>query len=438
MLFLTSGTYFIKNLLVQQKTYSQDSHKLDIRLVDKDALYVLEKLTASGHVAYLVGGGVRDLLLNKKPKDYDISTSAEPEEIRRLFRNCILIGKRFRLAHIRFGSKIIEVSTFRSGDNENDALIVRDNVWGSPEEDVLRRDFTINGLFYDSAKQTIIDYVDGFKDIEKKYLRTIGQPFIRFKQDPVRMIRLLKFRARFGFEIDHDTRLALIESKQEILKSSSTRILEELLRMLESGAAESFFRLMIEYGLLQLLLPALASFMETDEGEVIYSFLNKIDSWNNENEKRPLDRCILLASLVYPLFEKRIQLLHTGKEKPPHFGEIQNEAFHVFQEAFGSFFLVPKRLKIIAASILTLQFRLIPIEKRRSKTLRVPNDPSFPLAVEFLQLRALLDPSLQKPLDQWIELLWPVSGAPPADELAPKKKRRRRKPRKKPPSVESP
>ncbi len=416
---------------MQQKIYSQDSHKLDIRSVDKDALYVLEKLAASGHVAYLVGGGVRDLLLNKKPKDYDISTSAEPEEIRKLFRNCILIGRRFRLAHIRFASKIIEVSTFRSGDNENDALIVRDNVWGSPEEDVLRRDFTINGLFYDAAKQTIIDYVGGFEDLEKKYLRTIGQPFIRFKQDPVRMIRLLKFRARFGFDIDHDTRLALIESKQEILKSSSTRILEELLRMLESGAAEGFFRLMIEYGLLQLLLPALASFMETSEGEVIYSFLNKIDACNEKNQKHSLDRCILLASLVFPLFEKRIHLLHTGKDKPPHFGEIQDEAFHILQEAFGSFFLVPKKLKIIAASILTLQFKLIPLEKKRSRTLRVPHDPSFPLAVEFLQLRALLDPSLQKPLDQWIELMWPASDSPQAD-LPPAKKKRKRKPRKKP------
>ena len=152
---------------MQQKTYSKDLHKLDIRQVDKEALYVLEKLTASGYEAYLVGGGVRDLLLNKKPKDYDISTSAEPEQIKKLFRNCILIGRRFRLAHIRFGKKIIEASTFRSGDPDNDALIVRDNDWGSSEEDVLRRDFTINGLFYDPAKETVIDYVGGFEDLEK-------------------------------------------------------------------------------------------------------------------------------------------------------------------------------------------------------------------------------------------------------------------------------
>ena len=158
------------------KFYPFDTHKLPLEKIDPDALYVMEKLRLNGYIAYLVGGGVRDLLLGHKPKDFDISTSAEPEQIRHLFRNCILIGRRFRLAHIRFGKKIIEVSTFRSGDNETDALILRDNKWGSPEEDVLRRDFTINGLFYDSATQEVIDYVDGYADVQKQLLRTVGQP----------------------------------------------------------------------------------------------------------------------------------------------------------------------------------------------------------------------------------------------------------------------
>ena len=415
---------------MQYKTYFQDSHTIDIRLVDRDALYVLEKLTAAGHIAYLVGGGVRDLLLRQKPKDYDISTSAEPEEIRRIFRNCILIGRRFRLAHIRFGKKIIEVSTFRSGDNENDALIVRDNIWGSPEEDVLRRDFTINGLFYDAAKQTVIDYVGGFEDLEKKYLRTIGQPFIRFKQDPVRMIRCLKFRARFGFELDHDTRIALIESKQEIMKSSSARILEELLRMLESGAAESFFRLMIEYGLLQLMLPALASFMETLEGEEIYAFLEKIDSILLEDNKQPFDRAILITALVFPIFQKKIQTLYTDRNKIPHLGEIQDEAFQIFQEAFGSFFLIPKRIKIAAVSILTMQFKLTPLEKRRSKYLRIPNDENFLFALDFLELRATLNPNLEPILEEWRSQM--EAPKPP-----PLKRKKKRSPRKKTSSEES-
>ncbi len=409
---------------MQQKTYSQEHHQLDIRQVDKDALYVLEKLTAAGHTAYLVGGGVRDLLLKQKPKDYDISTSAEPEMIKRLFRNCILIGRRFRLAHIRFGKKIIEVSTFRSGDNENDALIIRDNVWGTEEEDVLRRDFTINGLFYDAAKQTVIDYVDGFKDLEKRSLKTIGQPFIRFKQDPVRMLRLLKFKARFNFTIDAHAHTALIESKDEITKSSSARVLEELLRMLESGASNPFFKLLIDYGFLQLILPAIASFMETKEGEEIYTFLTEIDKLIVENPE--LDRAIPLSCLVFPLFKKRIETLFTGRDKPPHLGEIQNEAFELLDESFDSFFHVPKKIKITVASILITQYRLVPFDKKRPRSFRVPNDPGFGLALLFLKIRSQLDPSLQKILADWEQ----VATAPIHIE-EPKKRRKRRNPNRK-------
>src|SRR5262249_1655161 len=154
-------------LSVKPKIYHAQDHHIDLNLIDPDALYVLDRLRAAGFVAYLVGGSVRDLLVKKMPKDFDISTSALPEQIKALFkRPCILIGRRFRLAHIRFGRKIIEVSTFRTGENVED-LILQDNVWGSPEEDVLRRDFTINGLFYDSADQTVIDYVGGWEDIQE-------------------------------------------------------------------------------------------------------------------------------------------------------------------------------------------------------------------------------------------------------------------------------
>ena len=176
---------------MQRIVYSTNDHQIDYNLIDPDALLVMQRLQEAGFTAYLVGGGVRDLLLKKIPKDFDISTSALPEEIKKLFpRNCILIGRRFRLADVRFGHKIIEVSTFRSGDNEGGSLIVHDNEWGTPEEDVLRRDFTINGLFYDPSNHTVIDYVGGWNDIQKKVLRTIGNAHYRFRQDPVRMIRL--------------------------------------------------------------------------------------------------------------------------------------------------------------------------------------------------------------------------------------------------------
>lgn len=413
---------------MQQKIYSKEFHKLEASSIDKEALYILEKLTTAGHVAYLVGGGVRDLLLGRKPKDYDISTSAEPETIKKLFRNCILIGRRFRLAHIRFGKKTIEVSTFRSGDNENDALIIRDNEWGSPEEDVLRRDFTINGLFYNAQEETVIDYVDGFQDLENGLLRTIGQPFIRFKQDPVRMLRLLKFRARFGLSVDPIADTALLESKHEILKSSSARILEELLRMLESGAAESFFRLLIEYGFLQLILPALADFMESPESEEIFSFLKVIDTL--VAEEQTLDRSLPLTALIFPLFERRLETLFSGRSKPPHLGEIQNEAYALFDESFDSFFKIPKRIKMMVVSILTAQMRLTPFDKKKPRSFRIPNDPNFRLAVNFLQIRTRIDSSFSKRLQEWIKVLPPASEDPTPINTRKRRPRRRSSPKK--------
>lgn len=404
---------------MEQKIYHFKEHKLPHDQIDRDALYVMDKLRAAGYTAYLVGGSVRDLLLGKTPKDFDISTSAEPEEIKRLFRNCILIGRRFRLAHVRFGKKVIEVATFRSGDLESTDLVVRDNKWGSPEEDVMRRDFTINGLFYEPSTQTIIDYVGGYPDAQKKYLRTIGIPFVRFKQDPVRMIRLLKFQARFGLEIDPEARIALLECRHEILKSSPARVLEELLRMLELGSSCEFFELMTEHGLLQLMMPALAEFLEKEDGEDIYDFLEEVDITFHEPPLPILERPVLVSCLLWPIFERRIIARYKDRGRHPHLGEILDAANDLIDEVFSTFFLISRRLKVGIASVLTTQFRLTPLEKKRGKQLRVPNDPDFPLALKFLEVRSTLEPGLQKVLQEWKEAA--ISPAPPL------KKRRRRK-----------
>ncbi len=390
---------------MQPVIYPLESHNIPIEKIDSDALYVMQKLRDAGFVAYLVGGGVRDLLLSKTPKDYDISTSAEPEQIKRLFRSCLLIGRRFRLAHIRFGQKIFEVSTFRSGNNEADTLILRDNEWGTAEEDVMRRDFTINGLYYDSSNQTVIDHVGGFLDLEKKLLRTIGQPFLRFKQDPVRMLRLLKFRARFGFEIDHDAHIALLETRHEIIKSSPARILEEILRMLESGVSRSFFQLLSDYGLLQLILPEVASFLETKEGEDIYNYLNEVDTNCYHVNMPPVDRAILLCCFVFPMFEKRIKTRYLDREKMPHLGEIQDEAHDVVHEIFKSFLQIPRKLRMEVVSILSCQYRLTPLDPKKLKNLRIPNDPNFFLALQFLEIRSFLEPGLLKIWEEWQNIL---------------------------------
>lgn len=410
---------------MQQKTYPFETHQLRLDKVDSDALYVMEKLRANGFNAYLVGGSVRDLLLGKKPKDFDISTSAEPEEIKKLFRNCILIGRRFRLAHIRFGRKVLEVSTFRSGDNEADTLILRDNVWGSPEEDALRRDFTINGLFYDPATQEIIDYVDGYPDLQKNVLRTIGQPFLRFKQDPVRMLRLLKFQARFGLNIDSEAHVALLECRHDIVKSSAARIQEELLRMLESGAAESFFRLLTEHGFLRLMMPAFGEYMESAQGEEVYAYLREIDTTFRDPARPPLPRSVLLACLLFPLFEQRIQTRFLNREHMPHLGEVFQQASEQVHEVFSAFFLLSRRLRGCLVSILTSQYRICPPIKRRQRRLRVPSDPDFVDALKFFEVRCALEPALQTTWQEWSEAM---QGNEPQESQAPPKRRRRRRP----------
>ncbi len=379
--------------------YILDDHQIPLTAVDPDALRVVNNLQRAGHVAYIVGGGVRDLLLGQRPKDYDISTSAKPEEIKELFRSqCLLIGRRFRLAHIRCGRKVMEVSTFRSGDPESDQLIVRDNEWGSPEQDVMRRDFTINGLFYDPSNQTVIDYVGGYPDLQKKYLRTIGQAFLRFKQDPVRMIRLIKFQARFGFDVDPDAKIALAECRLEIMKSSQARIFEEVLRMLESGAAESFMRLMSETGFLEHLMPAFSEFLETPEGGDVFSYLQEVDT---RTKKTSLDRGLLLSCLVFPYLQKDLQVRFVDRGRIPHLGEIQQETHDVISTLFQPFFLIPRKLRMKITSILTSQFRMTPYEKRAGKRPRIPRDPDFELALEFLDLRTCLEPALKNIWEAW-------------------------------------
>ena len=397
--------------------------------MDQHAFYVIEKLKAAGHSAYLVGGGVRDLLLQGRPKDFDVSTSAEPEQIRSLFRNAILIGRRFRLAHIRFGKKIIEVSTFRAGDIESTDLIVRDNVWGSEEQDVLRRDFTINGLFYDPHNQTVIDYVDGFPDIEKRLLRAIGQPEARFIQDPVRMIRLLKFAARLNFEIDKPTHEALLRCKEEIVKSSAARLLEELLRMLESGASEPFFRLLHQYGLLKVLISPLSWFIDLDTDTRVYKMLSELDAQMKKSWPNTPDRSLPLAALCFPILDLTVRHMTQEMGKPPHLGQIAQEADRLLHKLFSPFFSIPRKLKGMAVFILASQYRFAPLDGKEVRRPRIPRDETFPLALELFKMRATLQSELMPLCTIWTEASFASHQAnpKPEGEMAPPRRRRRRR-----------
>ena len=252
-------------------------HPAEIPLdrLDVDAVKVIARLRHMGHQAYLVGGCVRDLLLGKPPKDFDVATSAHPGEVRAIFRNCRLIGRRFRLAHVYYrGGKVIEVATFRQnpveaaddlGEQATDLLITRDNVFGTAEEDAVRRDFTVNGLFYDTFAGEVIDYVGGRADLDAHRISTIGDPEIRMREDPVRALRAIRFAARLGFTIAPETFAAMRRHAAEIARCAPARLLEETFKILRCGASARAFELLRAAGALPMILPAVAELLDRSD-----------------------------------------------------------------------------------------------------------------------------------------------------------------------------
>jgi poly(A) polymerase len=279
-------------------------HIISRKDIDPDALKVLYRLKNQGFLAYLVGGGVRDLLLARRPKDFDIGTSAHPAAVKRLFRNCFVVGRRFRLCHVRFGSKVVEVSTFRrqAPAEEGETLIRRDNTFGTPEEDAFRRDFTVNALFYDIATFSVIDYVEGLEDLQKRVIRTIGEPAVRLQEDPVRMLRAVALAARLGFTIDRDTVEAIHFLRGEIVKSSPARILDELYKILRQGASRKTFELLHEHGLLAYILPE-ADAAIREQPERLLGSLGRLDDYRNAGLAAPddLTNALLMGTLMVPL-----------------------------------------------------------------------------------------------------------------------------------------
>jgi len=259
------------------------------RNIDADALKVLRRLREHGWTAYLVGGGVRDLLLGLTPKDFDISTDAHPNQIKKLFRNCFLVGRRFRLAHIRFGrDKVIEASTFRrqpesvddTAHPDADLYHHRDNTFGTPEEDARRRDFTINGLFYDPGDFRVIDHVGGLADLKKGIIRCIGDPNIRFREDPVRMLRAVRFASRLGFRIEGASFKAIKRHAKEMTKAAPARMIEEIYKLFSFQSAEAAFHLLRETGLMKVMFPEIDRYLNRHGGKnaPLWRYLAALDS----------------------------------------------------------------------------------------------------------------------------------------------------------------
>jgi len=280
--------------------------------VDPDVQKVLRRLVRHGHEAYLVGGGVRDLLLDRRPKDFDVATSARPEEVRELFRNSRIIGRRFRLVHVLFqGGKVIEVATFRRNPKEEteepglgageELLIRSDNVFGEASEDALRRDFTINALFYDFEKKQVLDWVGGMEDVRRRVVHTIGDPETRFREDPVRILRALKFAGRLDLGITPDVYDAMVYCRESLALAARPRLSEEILRMLRGGQARRTIYLAWEAGVLEVLLPELAALLYDDgeeqgPGHRVWRLLDYIDKRTAQDG--PLDDTVLWTLLL--------------------------------------------------------------------------------------------------------------------------------------------
>jgi poly(A) polymerase len=254
---------------VEPSIIERADHPVSRRDIDPNVLKILYRLANAGHIAYLVGGGVRDLMVGRRPKDFDIATSAHPQQVRSLFRNSRLIGRRFRLVHVFFGPKNIEVATFRrlaeAAADVDDPMIRHDNTFGTPEEDAFRRDFTINSLFYDPRTFRVIDYAGGVPDLRSRLIRTIGDPQTRIREDPVRILRAVRFAAKMDFEIEPATRAAIEMHRGDLAKASVPRLVEETFRTLGVGPGADALMLLEQLGLLDALLPAIAAHLKSSQ-----------------------------------------------------------------------------------------------------------------------------------------------------------------------------
>lgn len=362
--------------------------------ISANALKVLYRLREAGYQAYLVGGGVRDLLLGHEPKDFDVATDARPDDVRRVFRNCRLIGRRFRLAHVFFGTEIVEVATFRAGHAGGDedgrhsenGMIVRDNVYGTIAEDALRRDFTVNALYYNINDFSLVDYARGLEDIAAGRLRLIGDdPVARYREDPVRMLRAIRFACKLGFVIDPRCEAPLFELAPLLHDVPPARLFEEILKLFQAGFALPAFEKLRHYGLFAELFPETEDCLATEEQDFPITFVSRAldNSDCRVREGKPIAPCFLFAVLLWEPVRRQYQQFVGAR-----YGWL--EAMHL---ASGSVAMrqqrrvaIPKRYGLPMREIWTLQPAL---ERRRGKRpLALLAHPRFRAAYDFLLLRA--------------------------------------------------
>ncbi|UEL22436.1 polynucleotide adenylyltransferase PcnB [Pseudomonas fluorescens] len=375
---------------------NSNQHSLQRAQFSRYAVNIVERLQNAGYQAYLVGGCVRDMLLNITPKDFDVATSATPEQVRAEFRNARIIGRRFKLVHIHFGREIIEVATFRAGHPQNDeeedtnqssrnesGRILRDNVYGTLEEDAQRRDFTINALYYDPVSERILDYANGVHDIRNNLIRLIGDPTQRYQEDPVRMLRAVRFAAKLNFGIEKHTAAPIRELAPMLREIPSARLFEEVLKLFLSGYAADTFEMLVDLQLFDPLFPASAEALEynpTYTHTLISEALINTDLRIKQN--KPVTPAFLFAALLWPALPKRVLRLQ-DRGMPPI--PAMQEAAHELIAEQCQRIAIPKRFTMPIREIWDMQERLPRRSGKRADLLL--DNPRFRAGYDFLLLR---------------------------------------------------
>ncbi len=388
-------------------------HSVSRNQISKSALKVLYQLHNAGYQAFLVGGCVRDLLLNITPKDFDVVTNAHPEEVKSLFRNCRLIGRRFVLAHVHFGKEIIEVATFRAhhSDGEGGSMvngrIVRDNVYGSIDEDAWRRDFTINALYYDISDFALLDYAHGMQDIQEGVLRLIGDPILRYQEDPVRMLRAVRFAAKLGFQIDAAAAEPIPQLKGLLAGIPKARLFEEVQKLFLTGhAAQSLVQLRQHH-----LFPALFSETEQCLADPVAERL-VMQALHNTDERlanqQPVTAAFLLAALLWPPVAQQMPKF---REQDLTEQDALLAATQQVMEKQLQQLAIPRRILTQIQEIWLLQPRLTRRRHNRKSRASIANNPRFRAGYDFLLLRAGAGEPVQTDVDSWTQFLAQQHGS---------------------------
>src|SRR5690349_11636393 len=413
--------------------HPKEKHGIGRESISKCARRTCEELQRAGFAAFVVGGAVRDLLLGFRPKDFDVATSATPDEVRSVFRRSRIIGRRFQIVHVLCGPEMVEVSTFRAhftreADEDNTdehGRMLSDNIFGTQAEDAMRRDFTVNALFYDPVKEEVWDYVHGLKDLKAKKLVMIGDPATRYREDPVRMLRAARLAAKLGLAIDAKTREPIRTSRHLLENVPQARLFEEILKLLLSGNAVECVRLLRELDLHHGLLPLLDTALEDPRtGPFAMAALRATDE--RLAADKPVSPAFLLAALLWGQVQKNLEKFEArGQPTIPALHSAMHEALDEQRESLA----IPRRFDATMKELWLLQPRFL--QRGGQRPFRLLEHPRFRAAYDFFALRAASANAPQEAAQWWERF----QDAGPderermlvSDEAGPKKKRRRRR-----------